>query len=576
MDPGFVERHIEDLPNLRKLRDRAGLTRLATTMPPQSPVAWATFLTGSDPDQHGIFDFVHREPSTAEPISAFGTITPPERTLRIGPWLLPLSSARIRNFRRGKTLQERLTETGIPVTMMRMPTNYPPVEGAGAALSGMGTPDLEGSLGTFTFYTDDPSVRDDQPGATGHVVHVSANDGRIALKVKGPPNTLRVDALAPELEIAMDVDSSAQAALVRAEDQRIVLRQGEWSPWIRVRFPLLPGGLSTVSGMFRLYLQQTTPRIRVYRSPLNIDPEDPVLPVSAPANYAREIAGRIGSFHTLGIDEDSSALRQGVFSLAEYEEQSRFVGREHTALLKDTLDRFQGGFLFFYFSEVDQDSHMMWGHHDDDLLRTYRKVDNDIGMVMARQPSAEIIVMSDHGFTSFDRAVSLNSWLLQEGLMSLKPVARSVASPTLENVDWHRTNAYAIGLNGLYINLSGREQDGLVQQSDYQSVVADLRRRLLDWRDPDSGRPVVADVSISARKGGKYEPDLIVGYAPGYRSSWLANGIEANSIQDNTDAWIGDHCMAASAVPGVLMGISGPQGLKDVNAFILRQFGVHN
>src|SRR5436190_21930002 len=61
MDPNFVERHWNSLPNLARLRDQGYFGRLGTTTPPQSPVAWSTFITGLEPGEHGIFDFVHRD-----------------------------------------------------------------------------------------------------------------------------------------------------------------------------------------------------------------------------------------------------------------------------------------------------------------------------------------------------------------------------------------------------------------------------------------------------------------------------------------------------------------------------------
>jgi len=75
MDPGFLERHWNDLPNLSQLRQEGEFKRLETTMPPQSPVAWSTFITGRDPGGHGIFDFVHRDPQTMAPVSAMSTTT---------------------------------------------------------------------------------------------------------------------------------------------------------------------------------------------------------------------------------------------------------------------------------------------------------------------------------------------------------------------------------------------------------------------------------------------------------------------------------------------------------------------
>src|SRR5438309_2120935 len=94
MDPGFLERHWDALPNVRALRDAGSFRRLQTTTPPQSPVAWSTFITGLDPSGHGIYDFVHRDPKTRAPYSSMNRTEPPRFQLRLGPWRLPLSRAR--------------------------------------------------------------------------------------------------------------------------------------------------------------------------------------------------------------------------------------------------------------------------------------------------------------------------------------------------------------------------------------------------------------------------------------------------------------------------------------------------
>ncbi len=573
MDPNFIERHWTELPNLRRLRDRGGISRLATTTPPQSPVAWSTFITGTDPAEHGIFDFVHREPSTLQPISSMAEVVGPAHTFSIGPWLLPLSSARVRSFRQGRAFWEILSAAGIPVSVIRMPTNYPPVQNSGFALAGMGTPDLEGTFGTFTYYTDDPLEKGSEVSG-GRMVPVSAANHRVVLPVQGPANSLRRDHSPTRLDLVADIDEDAMAARFQIGRQQFVLKQGEWSPWIHVRFPLL-GDIAGATGMFRLYVQQLTPGIRIYRSPLNIDPTDPALPVAAPASYGKDLAARTGSYYTQGIEEDTAALRQGVFDLPEYLAQSRLVSEEHTRLLRDALDRFRGGFLFFYFSEIDQNSHMLWGRHDDELLETYRTVDRDIGMVLDRAGAADVIVMSDHGFAAFNRGVNLNSWLAREGFLSV-----SGGSGTFANIDWKRTKAYAMGLNALYLNLAGREPNGIVRPDDRDALLADLSRRLANLRDPDTGQLAVADVSSPAKTNSRYAPDLIVGYAPGYRASWetALGGIPADVIRENTDAWVADHCISAAAVPGVLLGtrtprLTNPQ-LKDLTVTILHEFGM--
>jgi len=558
MDPGFLERHWDALPNLRRLRDEGGLLRLATTTPPQSPVAWATFITGLDPAQHGIFDFVHRDPATLQPISSMGQTLEPAHQLAFGPWTFPLSAAQVRTFRRGRTFWEILEQHGIPVTVMRMPTNYPPQQDAGEALAGMGTPDMEGTFGTFTYYTDDPGETA-RVVSGGRVVPVTAENGRVVLPVQGPPNALRRDRRPMHLDLIADIDPDAPVARFQIEGQQLILREGEWSGWVRVRFPLMEGARS-VAGMFRLYARQLHPAIHIYRTPLNADPADPALPIAAPAGYSRELADATGSFYTQGIEEDTSALRQDALNLTEYLEQSRSVARQHRALLRHCLRTFHDGLLFFYFSETDQDSHVLWAAHDDDLLRTYQSVDHALGEVLAAEPGATVIVMSDHGFSTFHRSFNLNAWLSSEGFGKV---------------------AYGLGLNALYLRMSGRELHGTVHPgAERQTLLERIRARLLAYRDPDNGASVVEDVTPVGKSDSPYAPDLIVGPAPGYRISWESALGESSPeiLEDNEDAWIADHCMAAKAVPGSLLGtrrsdLADP-ALKDLPVTILGLFGV--
>jgi predicted AlkP superfamily phosphohydrolase/phosphomutase len=583
MDPDFVARHWDALPNLKRLRDEGGLLPLATTTPPQSPVAWATFITGLDPAQHGLFDFVHRDPATLEPISSMAQTLPPAHRLEIGPYVLPLSGARVQSFRRGRTFWSILAEHGIPVSIMRMPTNYPPEQGTGEALAGMGTPDLEGTFGTFTYYTDDPGEKA-RGVSGGRIVPITVERGRAVLPVEGPPNVLRRGQRPTSADLVADIDPEAPLARFQAGGRQFILREGDWSPWVHVRFPLI-AGVPGVSGMFRLYVRELHPAFRVYRSPLNIDPEDPALPISAPPNYARQLARRVGPFYTQGIEEDTSALRQGALNLPEYLEQSRYVSRQHRALLDDCLRRFHEGLLFFYFSETDQDSHVLWGQHEDELLKTYQSVDRALGDVRDSQPGATVIVMSDHGFASFRRSVNLNTWLRGEGLLSLRDTAAEDARPLenrpLGNVDWTRTKAYALGLNALYLNMSGREAHGIVHTgAERDALIAGIRQRLAEFHDPETGERVILDATSPGPSNSPYAPDLIVGPAPGYRISWetALGETPPTVLEDNTDAWIGDHCISAKAVPGVLLGTRRARvpdpGLKDLPVTILGLFGL--
>ena len=546
MDPGFVERHWADLPNLDRLRREGSFQRLATTTPPQSPVAWSTFITGLDPGDHGIFDFVHRDPATHEPFLSTDRTVEPRFALPLGKYRLPLTSPHIESLRKGEPFWGKLADRGVPVTIVRIPVNYPP-SSVGNEISGMGTPDLRGTQGTFTYYTD--SSDESSHRVSGGIVRkVRVADHHVALRLEGPPNTLLRGQEYAAVTLDADIDPERPVARIAAGETLTVLRQGEWSDWIPLRFPLIPH-IATAYGMVRVYAKQLHPGFELYVSPVNVDPNNPALPISAPKGFAP----RMGRFSTLGIAEDTSALRQDVLTHAEFLAQSRLVLNDEIHLLSRTLDNYRDGFLFFYFSTVDQNSHILWGKYDSELLAFYQAVDASIGEVRRREPDAGLVVMSDHGFSTFNRAVNLNTWLLEQGLL---------ARDANGEIDWVNTKAWAIGLNALY--LSGADP-------------GDITQRLLSLRDPESNSTVIESVTKvkAAPDNRAVAPDLEIGYAPGYRASWETGlgEIPLTVFETNRDAWIADHCISADRVPGVLFlspGLTAPNpSLKNLSSAIL-------
>lgn len=583
MDPRFLEAHWDSLPNLNRLRQEGDFHTLATTVPPQSPVAWSSVITGMDPGGHGIFDFIRRDPATRMPATSMAETTPPTRTLSLGPWIIPLSGGGVHSLRTGEAFWQVLAAHGIHASVIRMPANFPPAECEAESLSGMGTPDMQGSTGTFSFFTNDPAEKRTQvPG--GRIAHVTVGNQGVVLRLEGPVNSLRKDQAVASFDLVAHVDPSAPAARFDAGGQQVVLKQGEWSDWLKADFRLIPG-LKSAAGIFRIYLQQAHPSLRVYVSPVNIDPESPELPISTPSSYSRTLAGAVGPFYTQGIAEDTSAYRHGILNRAEFLEQSHKVLADSLRMFRYELSQYTSGLLFYYFSSVDQNSHMLWGKHDNELLEIYRGVDQAIGEAMKKAgPDTTLVVMSDHGFASFDRAVHLNSWLMRQGFLALDDPANTGDQELFAHVDWAKTQAYAIGLNGIYLNLEGREPGGTVSADDKQRILNSIAEKLLAFRDEKTGQQVVDKVYFPEKafrgRNLKDSPDLFVGFRRGYRASWQTalGAVPKTLIDDNTEAWIGDHCMASDEVPGVLLAnrkirAADPQ-LYDVTATILDQFGV--
>ena len=585
MDPQFLEAHWDSLPNLKRLSQSGDFRRLATSIPPQSPVAWSSVITGMDPGGHGIFDFIHRNSSTRMPVSSMAESSGAGRTLSVGPYLLPLTGGSIKSVRAGRAFWQILGDSGVAATVIRMPANFPPADCEQESLSGMGTPDMKGSFGTFTFFTEDPDEKTGQvPG--GLVVHSPVTGGRAVLSVQGPENSLRKDHAITSVNLMANIDPTADVVRFDIDQEQVVLRQGEWSEWLRTKFPLIPG-VKSAAGMFRIYLKQVHPQLRVYVSPVNIDPESPELPLTTPASYSKKLNDTLGPFYTQGIPEESSAFRAGVLNRAEFLIQSHRVLADSMRMFRYELAKFNGGLLFYYFSSVDQNSHMLWGKFDDDLLEIYKGVDVAIGEAMAKTgPDTTLMVISDHGFAKFDRAAHLNTWLMREGFLTLDDPTKVGDEELFAHVDWSRTQAYALGLNGIYLNMDGRESGGIVSGFQREKVRNNIANRLLEFKDLKTGELVVSKVYFpeTAFQGRnlRNSPDLFVGFRRGYRASWQTalGAVPESLIDDNTEAWIGDHCMASDQVPGVLLSnrkirATEPQ-LYDITSTILKEFGLAN
>ena len=611
MDHKMLEAFIAEgrLPHFAQLAREGDFSPLQTTMPPLSPVAWSTFITGMDPGGHGVFDFLHRDPETMQPMEPFYTIGPVGPTLNLGSWVLPLSGGDLGLYRRGQAWWELLADAGIETTVFRMPVNFPPVETGGRSFAGMGTPDIIGGHGTYSFFTDYPP--DDMADMSGRIEIVEVINHRVEAQLHGPPNAFRrlrastggfsggdAEYENPDLVVDFEVllDPDAPVAKIVVQDTELVLNEGEWSDWVRVDFDAIPYVVS-ISALGRFYLQEVRPDFKLYVSPLQINPEDPANPLSNPEGWSSELYDALGPFYTQELPEDTKAFTEGVFDGAEFWEQSQFVFGERRRALDHFLDTFEEGLLFFYFSSVDQGSHMLYHfadaehplHKPDELLRNgirtlYEEMDEALGRVLeVVDDNTTLIVMSDHGFAPFYWGVNLNTWLLEQGYVTLRDPSLQGRYPLFVNVDWSRTRAYAFGLGGLYVNLRGRERGGIVEPGvEYERLLDDLERDLLVMVDDRSGAAPISLVYRTAEQfAGPHEgPDIIAGYSRGYRSSWEnpLGEFPREVIVDNDAPWSGDHQNDYRLVPGVLLTnrritLDEP-ALHDLTVAVLDEFGV--
>jgi predicted AlkP superfamily phosphohydrolase/phosphomutase len=617
MDPRLSESMMREgrLPHLEKLSAAGGFSALGTSIPPQSPVAWANFINGAGPGSHGIFDFIHRH---ADKYTAFNSISetlPGAGGWEVGDHNIPLNFWPFNHKppetvlrRQGTPFWDYLDAAGIPSTFYDLPSNYPPSpsqHGHHRCLCGMGTPDMIGDYPTYQYFAEDgPEKPKSEEGGVHAQLPFDGDTARV--KIRGPKNSLLADPKPIYAELVVHRDRDANAAVIEVQGRRLVLRRGEWSRWTQLDFDMtapwfLPN--KTITGICRFYLRDVSPKLRIYVSPININPADPAAAISEPASFISDVAGRIGPFYTTGFKEDYSARKDNLFNDDEFLRQANLVLDERLKLLEDAMQNYDDGVLFFYFSSSDLQSHIFfWEPGEPHPIRTeegaaahahryvrqlYERLDKVIGDIYDRYGAhATIIVMSDHGFANFGWQFNLTRWLRDNDYL------QPGDCESLQNVDWSQTRAYGLGINGLYLNLKGRERDGIVDPSEKEDLITRLTNGLKDVELGD--RPVIRNVyrADEVYKGPALAlaPDLIIGYHRGFRASWttclgnigrrLVDGeLRAEeALSANDKAWSADHCVDALEVPGVLWSNRtirrrGP-ALVDIAPSILAEYGL--
>jgi predicted AlkP superfamily phosphohydrolase/phosphomutase len=602
MDYSLTERLMSEgrLPNLMQLARDGRFGALRTSIPPQSPVAWSEFITGLDAGGHGIFDFMHRDPATMVPYLSTSRTEGPGRTIKLGRWQFPLSGGGVQLLRYGTPFWEVLEDHGVPTAIVRMPANFPPSGSASRELSGMGTPDILGTYGTFSFFTTAPERITATIAGGGAVYEAEVIDHVFNGSLRGPAHPFLAESSNLEADFTVYIDPTRPVAKIVLGEQEVVLQEGEWSEWLTVDYELMIFVKSLV-GTCRFYLKQVRPEFQLYVTPINLDPLDPAMPISSPPDFAAELASATGRYYTQGMAEDTRALTAGVFDDDEFLAQAAMVAAENRKQYDFLLERFEGGLLFYYFGHLDMVSHVMWsamdsthpahdpivdGPYRGEIVDLYIEADEIVGETLEHiDDNTTLIVMSDHGFVSWRRAFNLNTWLEENGYLVLKDPSRQGESEFFANVDWSRTQAYALGLNGLYINLRGRERFGIVPREQRTLIIDEISRRLLRVTDPQTGEPAIAKVYHRDRvyrdtvhRG--IGPDMIVGYAAGFRSSdeSAVGRIPHGLFYDNVSKWSAGHEIDHEAVPGVLF-TNRPlrlevESLREMAAAVLAEFGI--
>ncbi|OGQ94831.1 MAG: hypothetical protein A2284_14030 [Deltaproteobacteria bacterium RIFOXYA12_FULL_61_11] len=559
LDPTILQLLLDQgrLPGFAKLLRRGGAIHPWTsTTPPQSPVVWSTLATGVNPGGHGVFDFIERAPGTYLPHLSIlretgGIHLTGERFQRV--WAVPAF------------WELPVFPQGDGATVLRWPVTFPPPERGNHLLAGMGVPDVHGMLGKYTYVTtsEEPSKETEQ------LVRATREGDVVTASIPGPKIDLGFKLSTRELPLTVDLDVAGSAATLHLAGNNVRVAVGAWSGWIRASIKL--DLLRSVKVVFKAYLAAVTPHLQLYIGPLEHDPLDPAVRLSTPPEYSAALAKELGLYHTLGMPEDTKAFENDRLPAKAFLAQAEEIIAERERMLWKTLDERPSGVAAVVFDLPDRIQHVFWRENrlDDEgivvgvgetIAHCYQRLDQILDELLDRLgPDTALVVLSDHGFTSFSIGVDLNTWLVGEGYQTL------VARPTpgkqgelFSLVDWSKTRVFALGFTGVYLNLRGREPKGIVTAAEAQPLLAEVERRLLGLEDIEHSRKPLYRVHRAAAiyKGNRLEraPDLVLGFHRGYRMSWQTaiGGVHGEVFSPNLKKWCGDHLVDPAFVPGIL------------------------
>jgi predicted AlkP superfamily phosphohydrolase/phosphomutase len=594
LDPGLAQKYMDEgrMPVLKQLAQESCFYPLETACPSISPVAWSTYATGVDASRHNIYDFLTRDPCSYMPVLSSAETKTLPRTLNLGFAKVPFGATAIyKSLQKSQPFWKLLGEARVWSSIIRVPITFPPQKFKnGTLLSGMCVPDIQGTQGSFSFYST--KARPAGAHIGGQQYQIKRRGNLIESKLTGPAGQDGP----MKCPFKVELDDAQRRAKITIGDTTCEVGPKEYTPWMVVQF-------EKITGIARLYIQTWDEQdVEVYCTPININPDSPVMPISHPFVYAIYLAKMNGLYATLGLAEDTWALNERVIDEQAFLDQAWLLFEERKKHLYDVLGKTKRGFVTVVFDTSDRISHMFYRYldpthpankgkdvekHKDVIPQTYAAMDKLIGELreeLGPDSNTLLMVISDHGFCNFRRGVNLNTWLKENGYLFLKQ-GHETSPDWFAQVDWTRTKAFTLGLTGIFINRKGREAQGIVEKgAEMTKLCHELKTKLEALRDPVDGTAVIKELFITSEThSGPYAdmaPEMLVGYHKGFRHSWdcATGSVTKNVFTDNTKSWSGDHCVDPRLVPGVFWSTrkinTDKPRLIDMAPTILDIFGV--
>ncbi|MBT3404878.1 hypothetical protein HN832_01895 [archaeon] len=242
-----------------------------------------------------------------------------------------------------------------------------------------------------------------------------------------------------------------------------------------------------------------------------------------PSELKQEIMEKLGEVPMPDIPNFRNLSKEEVI------QEARKMTEKHIEIMKYLMENKKWDLFFGVINMSDRLHHMFWRYLDEkhrkyDPKSEFKNVikdfyiflDTKLGEILKLiEKDTSIFLLSDHGITRMHNRVNLTDWLINEGYLVLKNPITEKTKFKLEMVDWEKTKVFAIGAyeGQIYLNLRGREPNGIVESSEYSSLLNELEIKLKGILG-DDGKELNTKIFIKKRDyDGKLieeAPDMIV------------------------------------------------------------------
>jgi predicted AlkP superfamily phosphohydrolase/phosphomutase len=293
-----------------------------------------------------------------------------------------------------------------------------------------------------------------------------------------------------------------QVLIARSKDAAetvATLHKGEKSTWISETFTDAEGKFKAGRFYFCLVELDGPASFKLYQSAINTAEE-----ITLPPELTKELDAAAGPY--IEVD-DPWAYMDGWVDIDFYLDQLTAQNDWWAKATTYGLKKIDWDMAFSWVGTIDHIQHVLYGGIDpqschynpeeapkimDAIRRIYAEVDARIGRILEHVDLDKTLVclVSDHGFSSLERSPYIKHHLAKAGLLSFNLDTETGAM----EIDWSQTKCFPLepGHAHIFVNLKGRDPDGIVEPEDYEKVQEEIIDTLLSLRDPKTGRHVVA------------------------------------------------------------------------------------